>query len=269
MERIKRALERAKVERQARQESRERSSKHQSGGQYQPPSSENRQTQVIDVSPDTLNANRIVTLQNDQPISGAYNVLRTQVLQRMQKNGWQTLGVTSANENEGKTLTAVNLAVSLAREIAKTVLLVEADLRRPSVHKYFGYKPVGGLTDHIVNGLPLSDVLFSPQIDRLVVLPAGTKYPNTAELLRSPEMVELVTELKCRYDNRLILFDLPPLLAGDDALAFTPYIDCVLLVIEEGKTPPKDVTRSVELLKQTNFLGSVLNKSKIPQANYY
>ena len=129
MERIKRALERAKVERQARQESRERSSNHQSGGQIQPPSSENRQTQVIDVSPDTLEANRIVTVQNDQSISGAYNVLRTQVLQRMQKNGWRTLGVTSANENEGKTLTAVNLAVTVFPSFS--VALVIASICQP------------------------------------------------------------------------------------------------------------------------------------------
>ena len=152
---------------------------------------------------------------------------------------------------------------------AHGLYLVDTDFRRPSVYKYFGYEPVSGLTDYILNRLPLSEVLFSPQIDQLVVLPAGTEYPNTAELLRSSEMVELVMELKSRYENRLILFDMPPLLTGDDALAFTPYVDCILLVIEAGKTPPEDVTRSVELLSHTNFLGSVLNKSRGPRSAYY
>ena len=136
MERIKQAIERAKRERDTKQKSNEQATNRQSNALSQPASIENQQTRVVDVSPDTFDANRIITAQSDQSIVGAYNVLRTQVLQRMQKSGWQTLGITSANENEGKSVTSVNLAACLAREIDKTVLLVDTVFGHPGAEAH-------------------------------------------------------------------------------------------------------------------------------------
>ena len=105
-------------------------------------------------------------------------------------------------------------------------------------------------------------MLFNPSIERLVVLPGRETMLNSSEALSAPTMVHLVEELKNRYPSRLVIFDLPPILSSDDALAFSPYIDAVLLVIEEGKTSSDELAQSLEILQPVNIIGTVLNKSK-------
>ena len=164
--------------------------------------------------------------------------------------------------NEGKTLTAINLAISLAMEVSYTVLLVDADLRHPNVHTYFGLEPEFGLSDYLVSDKPLQELLVHPAgIQGLVILPGGKPLINSAEMLNSPKMSRLVEELKTRYPSRIVLFDLPPSLTTADAVAFAPYVDAALLVVEEGKTSTQDAQRATELLKDTHLIGAVLNKS--------
>jgi capsular exopolysaccharide synthesis family protein len=182
----------------------------------------------------------------------------------MNTNNWNSLAVTSPATGSGKTLTSINLAISLAREVNRTVLLVDFDLRCPSVHEYFGYKPEYGLSDYLYNDIPIDKILFSPSIDRLAVLPGRESIHNSSETLRSPKMEQLVADLKGRYADRLVLFDLPPMLALDDALAFKPYTDAMLLVAEDGATKKDDLQKSIEMLKGTPLLGTVLNKSHSP-----
>jgi capsular exopolysaccharide synthesis family protein len=195
-------------------------------------------------------------------------MLRTRVLQTMRNNGWTSVAVTGPASGCGKTLTAINLAVSLAMEVSNTVLLVDLDLRRPTIHKYFGYEPELGLSDYLTKDVPLHQLLFTPAIDRLVVLPGRSALPNSAEMLRSPRMIALVNELKTRYPDRLIVFDLPPILAADDALAFSPYTDCFLMVAESGGTRKEDLQKAYDILKSTPLVGTVLNKSEVPSAGY-
>ncbi len=268
MERIKQALERARTERQSGAAA-PRSPVRASS----PPVSETQityaQTRIIQVSPKTLGEKRVIAGRENDAIADAYKVLRTQVLQRLQAHNWNVLAITSPLAGAGKTLTAVNLAVSLAQAVNHSVLLVDLDLRRPTVHKYFGYKPEYGLNNYLFDDVPLPEILFNPGIERLVVLPSNQALYNSSETLSSPKMVQLVGELKTRYPSRLVLFDLPPLLASDDALAFSPYVDAVLLVIEEGKTRRDQITQAADLLKGTHFLGTVLNKSAEPSSAYY
>lgn len=261
MERIKEALERARQERQ------------QSGGAFgaaasrdaiATPSSQIAYTQTrhAEISSEFLREKRIISGLDPDSFSDAYRILRTQVLQRLRENKWNVLAVTSPGLNEGKTLTAINLAISLAMEANYTVLLVDADLRHPNVHTYFGLEPEFGLSDYLLSDKPLQELLVHPAgIQGLVVLPGGKPLTNSSEILNSPKMSRLVEELKTRYPSRVVLFDLPPLLATADAIAFAPYVDAALLVLEEGKTSTQDAQHATELLRDTHLIGAVLNKS--------
>lgn len=225
-------------------------------------------TKMVEVTPKQLLENRIIVALPEHPFKDSYRMLRTRVLQTMRNNGWTSVAVTGPATGCGKTLTAINLAVSLAMEVSNTVLLVDLDLRRPAIHKYFGYEPELGLSDYLTTDVPLHQLLFSPGIDRLVVLPGRSALPNSAEMLRSPRMIALVNELKTRYPDRLIVFDLPPILAADDALAFSPYTDCFLMVAESGGTKKDDLQKAYSILKNTPLVGTVLNKSEAPTTGY-
>ncbi len=260
MERIKQALERARRERKQEPprptgaDERLPVAGHDSRISYS-------KTRTFQVSPSVLRKYRVITGREADSATTAYKMLRTQVLQRMKEKGWNALAITSPGNGEGKTLTAVNLAISLAREVNHTVLLVDLDLRRPSVHQFFGYKPEQGLSDHLLADAPLHEILFNPGMERLVVLPGREPMFNSSEVLSSPKMVQLVEELKNRYPSRLVLFDLPPLLSADDVLAFAPYVDAALVVIEDGETSKTQLAQAMGYLKATNILGTVLNKS--------
>jgi exopolysaccharide/PEP-CTERM locus tyrosine autokinase len=257
MERIKEALERARQER----------------GEAPPatpaPKAAARsaeisytQTRTAQIPNGVLRNRRVITAMPDSDFADAYKILRTQVLQRLKENDWNVLAITSPGEDEGKTLTAINLAISLAMEVNYTVLLVDANLRHPSIHDQLGLPAGKGLSEYLLDDMPLPDLLVHPQnLEHVVILPGGRAVPNSAELLNSPKMIHLVDELKNRYPSRIVIFDLPPVLSAADALAFAPYVDATLLVLEEGKTTQEDARRAVELLDCTNVIGTVLNKA--------
>ena len=258
MERIKKALEKARQEREIRQ-----------GGAAPEATSPatgtpgKSQTSAITVEDSILRENRIVMGLEPCEFTDAYNLLRTQVLQRFKENNWNVLAVTSPGEGEGKTLTAINLAISIAREVDYTVLLVDANLRHPWMLEHFGLEHRRGLSDYLTDDIPIAELLVKPsRVEHLVLLPGGRPLTNSAEMLNSPKMAELVEDMKSRYHSRIIIFDLPPVLSSADALAFSPYVDAALLVIEEGSTNKQDVERAVELLDSTNIIGTVLNKAE-------
>lgn len=222
-------------------------------------------TRVYKTDPTYLHQQRIINTSTDSSLYNSYRLMRTNVLQRMREKKWSTLGITSPGTSSGKTLTSINLAISIAMEVNQTALLVDLDLRQPSIHKYFGYVPEKGLSDYIHSQLNLNEILFNPSLERLVVLPGREPILNSSETLSTPLMVQLFAELKTRYTDRIIIFDLPPLLSADDALVFSPYVDAFLLVIEDNKTQLSDIARSKEMLKQSNVLGTILNKSSLTQ----
>lgn len=219
------------------------------------------QTQQRSLDPEVVARNLIVSGVGSDAVSSAYKMLRTHVLQRLTANGWNVLAITSPGPGEGKTLTALNLAITMAREGNHTVLLVELDLRQPTLHDLLGYEPGPGITDYLRRDTPLSEVMVNPGIDRLVVIPAGRPAESSSDLLSSPRMVDLVRELKERYPSRLVLFDVPPLLTSADGLAFVPYVDAALLVVAEGQTSYEDVEMAKDLLASTHLLGAVMNRA--------
>lgn len=275
MERIKQALERAKKERDSKSDAVAPEAEQQSVNKVSPPRSDVRadkivytETHVVDVEDSVLDRNRVLGGKSAELAADAYRMLRTRVIQRMRDNGWNSLMVVSPGPGEGKSLTAVNLAISLAREVTHTVMLVDLDLRRPSVHNFFGYEPPHGIIDYLRNDVPLPDILFNPSIERLVVLPGKQREINSSELLSSPRMLDLIAEIKARYPERIVIFDMPPVLATDDAIAFAPSVDGALVVVQNGATRREDLETTYDLLSGTKIIGSVLNQSDEPSQAY-
>ena len=213
--------------------------------------------------------NRCVCLSPDAPELDFYKVLRTQIVHRSREKGWNTIMVTSTRPGEGKTLTSINLALTFAKAYGQTVLLVDCDLRQQKIHTYLGLKSDKGLADYLLNGCPLKDVILWPKVDKLTLISGGDTIIESAELLGSKRMQELVTEMKVRYSDRYVIFDTPPLLSGADALTFLQLVDGIVMVVEEGITPIKEVEKALDLVPKEKFLGFVLNKARMTQKGYY
>jgi capsular exopolysaccharide synthesis family protein len=218
-------------------------------------------TRVSPASSSAWPENRLVAHLNDRT-SDLFRILRTKVLQQMRDNNWRTLAVVGATAGVGKSTIAANLSLSIALDSNQTVLLVDADLRKPRLATYFGVTSDKGLGDYLDGKVELPDVLLNPGVERLVLLPSVGSYANSTEMLGSRKMSELVTELKARYETRLLICDLPPLLASGDALGFLPQFDCALLVVQNGGNTAAELTETRRLLAKTNLLGWILNKAE-------
>lgn len=259
MDRIRTALE---LYRELKGTSAAETSPKRAAEQTAPSSITYTRTRSLTVPRSVLQGHRVMAAYGKGTFVDAYKILRTQVTHRLRENGWNVVGVTSPGYGEGKTLTAINLAVSLAMETTQTVLLVDSDLQDPSVHKVFGVQDCLGLADYLLDDQPVEDLLLHPGIGRFVLLPGGRAISNSTEILTSPKMVALVEELKHRYPSRFVVFDLPPLLHTADVLAFSPYTDALLMVVEEGKTTGEELQRALGLVRDSRpVLGTVLNKA--------
>jgi capsular exopolysaccharide synthesis family protein len=218
-------------------------------------------TNKISTNKELLKKNKVLSALDDQRIIDSYGLLRTRVLRRMQQNKWKSIGITSAGKDNGKTLTAINLGISIARKQNYTVVVVDADLRNPSLHKVFGFKPQVGLSDYLRSDISIDEILVNPGIERLVILPGNKSTDASSELLSSKKMSRLAQDLKTRYPSRIVIYDLPPVVVGDDVVAFSPNLDTALLVVEEGGTETDKLKRSIDLLEGVDIIGTVLNKS--------
>lgn len=267
MERIKEALERARRERSANPAAPARRVERAQpaadrGGQ---PAAMVRytQTRIVPTDPAHLARHRIIADSDDRSGPGnAFRMLRTRVLQTLRSHRWNSLAVTSAGPREGKSVTAVNLAISLSREVNHTVLLVDLDLRTPTVHRLLGLDVEAGIADCLTGDLPLSQVLINPAMDRLVVLPGREGQMDASEMLSAPNMRQLVEDITHRYPERLVVFDLPPVCTSDDVLAFSPLVDAFLLVVRDGVTRQPQLRQAAELLRDVNLVGTVLTMSE-------
>jgi len=227
-------------------------------------------SRVVDVNPFLLERERILPAGAAGPHGGAYKMLRTQVLRRLDELGANSLAVVGTAAATGKTLTAINLAIAIAADLDRTALLVDLDLRRPSLHRKLGLECKVGIDDCLRRELPLKDAMLRMLgFDRLVVLPARERCEDSSELLASQRTQECIREMRERYKNRILIFDLPPVLQADDALAFSRHVQAALLVIGEGRTQRADVTRTLELLRDLPIVGTVLNGAREKIDSYY
>jgi capsular exopolysaccharide synthesis family protein len=231
-------------------------------------------TRSIPANHESLRDHRVVMGLHNDPRADIFRVLRTNVLMQLRENNWKSIVITSPSPEAGKTFVAVNLAIGMALEGNQSVLLVDADLKHPSVCDYFGIEATTGLADYLDSGYLkgtdcLSEMLVNPGIERLVMLPGVNTEWSTPELLSSPQMVELVQDIKTRYESRIVIFDIPPLFVADEAMVLLEYVDAAILVLEDGKHNAEEVQHSLRILENTNLLGTVLNKSRQSSATYH
>ncbi len=171
--------------------------------------------------------------------------------------------VTSALPGEGKTFTAINLAMSIAMEMDRTVLLIDADVAKPDVTARLGVETEKGLIDVLLDdGLTLPDVLLRTDIPKLTLLPSGGRHVHSTELLASERMRQLVLELSTRYADRIVIFDSPPLLLTNEARVLASLMGQIVLVAEESRTPQHAVKEAVDLLDKNEIVGIVMNKGE-------
>jgi exopolysaccharide/PEP-CTERM locus tyrosine autokinase len=222
------------------------------------------------ISPNGIDPGVVTILQPDSLAAEQYKNLRTHILRSKMTKGYRTFLITSALPGEGKTITLVNLAVSIALGMDETVLLVDTDLRNPGIHRFMGLKTTQGLSDYLTcPGIELRELLLKTSIDKLTILPAGPIPPNPVELINSRKMTELITEVKERYDDRIILFDSPPLTTLADARIIGFRVDAIILVVESRKTPREVVSKAISALADANIIGVVFNRADEPSPEYY
>ena len=259
MEKIQQALERAKLQREGKAKKPGTRSEHAEEVQ----TIEYTKTRAFEGSASLQREKRILSAMEHSEYTDAFKILSTQVVQRMMEHQWRTLAITSVGEGEGKTTTAINLGLSIAKEIEYTVLLVDGNLRKPDLHNYFGIRPEQGLGDYLSKDIDIEDLLIRPEnVDHFVILPGGQPLLHSTEMLGSPKMCSLVEELKDRYPKRIIIFDMPPILNTADTVSFAPCIDCALIVVEDDTTKESELKQAVNLMSVTNIVGTVLNKAK-------
>lgn len=226
-------------------------------------------TRTVERAPEHWESNRLVGGDKNSSVADLFRMLRTKVLLPMRENGWRTLGVVGPTAGVGKSTIAANLAMSIAMDGNQTVLLVDLDLRKPRVAHYFGVNPEHGLADYLEGRVQVEDILVNPGIERLVLLPATGTRPNSSELVGSARMGALFDEIRDRYESRVVIYDMPPLLASSDSLSFLPRFDAVLLVVEDGGSTREQLVQAKQMLSNSNLVGWVLNKGRIDAKSYY
>jgi len=227
-------------------------------------------TRVIEISPFKLESERILPPGAAGPHGGAYKMLRTQVLRRLDKIKANSLAVVGNEPGTGKTLTAINLAIAVAADPDRTALLVDLDLRKPSIHERLGFTPEAGIDDCLRQERPLREALVRlVGYERLTVLPARECCQSSSELLSTQYTQELVKEMRQRYRDRVLIFDLPPVLQTDDALALSRHVEAALIVVGEGRTQRHELMRTLDLLRDLSIVGTVLNGTREAVNTYY
>ncbi|WP_243361508.1 XrtA-associated tyrosine autokinase [Fundidesulfovibrio terrae] len=222
------------------------------------------------------NDHMLLTLTTpNSPAAEEYRKLKEAIIKETGREGFNNvLLVTSVNPGEGKTVTTLNLAVSLAHEFDYTVLLVDADLRAPACNKYLGIESEKGLSDCLENDTPCTDVLVRTGIGRLVLFPAGKPVANPVELISSSKMRNLITELKHRYPDRFILIDSPPAKFFAETRFLASMADASVMVVREGESSLDEIAETAAAL-DNRVIGIVYNGarenpfSKASQYHYY
>jgi len=217
---------------------------------------------------------RIITLSRADALGAEqFRKLRTYILRHNFPETRRTILVTSAVANEGKSFVAANLAAGIAQDFQARSLLVECDLRRPTLSKWFGLQNGKGLSDYLKGDGKIFEFLKETMVEKMEILPAGSIQSNPAELLGSNKMKALLSELKGRYDDRFIIIDSTPLLATAEPEIISKLVDGVIFVIKAGVTPRETVKRAVKLIEPEKIVGVILNhitfKSKGVFGRYY
>ena len=214
-------------------------------------------------SPRPTNPALVTATKPHSPASEQFRLLKNNILFPEKGIPPKTIMVTSASPHEGKSFVSANLAVSIAQSIDEYVLLMDCDLRSPTIHTLFGYGSKDqGLSDYLTNKVPLSSVLKKTSVNKLTLLNAGQLPSNPSELLSSDQMRRLLHEVKLRYNDRYVIIDTPPPYMTSETNAIARFIDGIILVIRHGKTRTKEVADILDIYGREKVLGVVTNFSK-------
>jgi protein-tyrosine kinase len=209
-----------------------------------------------------LRERRILLANDAAGAARAYRMLRAQLLQRARATRRRVFGVISAVSGEGKTVTAINLALTLAAEPNQSVGLIDFDLRHPSIAQTLGIAPSCGLETWLTSDLPSSELACELDgMARLLIVPTLEPLAASSETLAGGRARGLLEELKAEDPGRLLILDLPPALLSDDVLTISPLVDGFIFVVTEAKTRREDVERVIELVGRERIVGTVLNRS--------
>jgi Mrp family chromosome partitioning ATPase len=218
-----------------------------------------------------LESRRIISYDVSDQRSKSFDMLRTQILQAMDQKKWQVIAITSPTAGCGKTLTAINLALSIARQPERSALLVDMDLQKPQVALRLGVPCETGLLGVLQGHATLPEAMVNAHAGRhqLLVLPSERATADSSEWIASRAMQHLILEIRGSFRSSTIVLDMPPMLLGDDVIALLPQIDCVLLVTAAGTTTVAEVEECNKYLRSANVVRVAVNK--IPESNkrYY
>ena len=221
-----------------------------------------RQSESRTITINTNNRLLATIVEPHSAVSEQYRKLKSNLVRLTNEDKFRNLlMVTSAIPGEGKSLTAANLAISMAQEYDLTVLLIDADLRRPSIHRYLGFEQTIGLSDCLQDGIDIGDAIIKTDISKLSVISAGREVEKPLELFASKKMQDMMMEIKHRYKDRYVIIDTPPLLPFAETRSLAQIVDGVIFVIHEGDTPKESVLEAKDILKGCPILGVVLNDS--------
>jgi len=202
------------------------------------------------------------------PVSEEYKKLKSRIVDLTTKEFFKnTLAVTSSVSDEGKSITAVNLAVSLSQDYDRAVILIDADLRRPSLHTYLNRTPGKGLSDCLAGGIDPDAALMSIGSNKLSFMPAGRKIDDPVEFFSSHKMQAFMQDLKARYADRYIIVDTPPVLLFAETKKISAFADGTILVVREGQATLENITEAIDILKGSNVMGIVYNNASLHNLN--
>lgn len=225
----------------------------------------------VKLNPAHLESTRIVAYNPLHESGRSFDMLRTQVLQSMDENGWQILAVTSPTAGCGKSVTACNLAMSIARLPERPVLLVDLDLHRPKVAEYLGIKAKDGILSVLEGRAGLSSAIVRATIaqNQMLVLPGQVCRSGSAEWMASQAMTTTLQALRREFRSHVIILDMPPVLIGDDVISILPQIESILLITSIGSSTLPDIKECYKHVKSTPIVRVVVNKVSGKTESYY
>ena len=216
----------------------------------------------------SLDEHLVTLLDPKSFVAEQFRKLRTSIMEHSNSNPPRCILITSSVLGEGKTITAANLAVSIAQGIHEHVLLIDADLRRPTLHKQLGLNPTPGLSDYLTGDIELSHLLVKTSVPKLTFLPAGQVSDKPSELFSSNKMRNLIEEMRSRYENRYIVIDSTPIMSTSEPDILSRQVDGVIFIVRAGKTPREVIQRSLLNLDKKKILGIVFNDVELQTAGY-
>lgn len=211
--------------------------------------------------PAALREARIVGFDTRNIAARPFNLLRTKVAKKCAENDWSVIGVTSTEPAAGKSFVALNLAAALAKVGNVPIYLIDLDLARGSIAQSFGVIPEYGLSDYLEGeGDDFAAIGWRVDDSNLGVFPTRRGAANTAELLTGPRFAQFIAAVRARTQPSLVIVDLPPTFANDDAMIIAQHLDAYMMVVHSGKTTKRQLTESCGMLEPTPLLGMVLNR---------